>query len=295
MAYFYDAEAVKKSVTGNAHARGDGVNPKPKAASGVYRVRENDSFSRAVRELVSERNARTVWSIPTKPFKDAHFATFPPELAARCIRAGTSERGACASCGAPWERVLERQAYGDWNGQQKEFLKIGHQSAPPFKGYVPPKTVGWRASCACDDAGEPVPCVVLDPFAGSFTTCEVAARMGRAWIGIELNPEYVKMGRRRLAPYMRGRCTRSRRATKLCPEPEGNSGADDRGERGQGCEDGDAPKVEWRRDASEPRDESVGSPQGDGGGAERRAEDDLVHATGNHSGRRKRVGVGGAR
>lgn len=35
------------------------------------------------------RNARTVWSIATQPFKGAHFATMPPELAERCIRAGS--------------------------------------------------------------------------------------------------------------------------------------------------------------------------------------------------------------
>ncbi|EKR6894750.1 adenine-specific DNA-methyltransferase [Salmonella enterica] len=40
---------------------------------------------------------------------------------------------------------------------------------------------------------------VLDPFAGSFTTCAVAAASGRKFIGIELNNEYVKMGLRRLS------------------------------------------------------------------------------------------------
>ena len=34
------------------------------------------------------RNARSVWTIATQPFKQAHFATFPPDLAERCIKAG---------------------------------------------------------------------------------------------------------------------------------------------------------------------------------------------------------------
>lgn len=34
------------------------------------------------------RNARDVWTIATVPFKEAHFATFPPQLAERCIKAG---------------------------------------------------------------------------------------------------------------------------------------------------------------------------------------------------------------
>ena len=37
------------------------------------------------------RNARTVWTITTQPYPDAHFATFPEELPRRCIAAGTSE------------------------------------------------------------------------------------------------------------------------------------------------------------------------------------------------------------
>lgn len=57
--------------------------------------------------------------------------------------------------------------------------------------------VGWRASCACD-AGEPGPATVLDPFAGSGTALLVADRLGRNAIGIELNPEYVAMARRRV-------------------------------------------------------------------------------------------------
>jgi DNA modification methylase len=34
------------------------------------------------------RNARSVWTIATQPFREAHFATFPPDLAERCIKAG---------------------------------------------------------------------------------------------------------------------------------------------------------------------------------------------------------------
>lgn len=49
----------------------------------------------------------------------------------------------------------------------------------------------------CILAGCPVGGIVLDPFAGSFTTCMVALELGRKAIGIELNPEYVKIGRQR--------------------------------------------------------------------------------------------------
>jgi DNA modification methylase len=39
------------------------------------------------------RNARDVWTIPTQPFPEAHFATFPEALAERCIRAGCPSDG----------------------------------------------------------------------------------------------------------------------------------------------------------------------------------------------------------
>jgi len=45
--------------------------------------------------------------------------------------------------------------------------------------------------CSCD-AGEPVPCVTMDPFAGSGTTGEVAVKLGRRFLGIEINAEYIK-------------------------------------------------------------------------------------------------------
>ena len=51
-------------------------------------------------------------------------------------------------------------------------------------------TTGWRPTCAHD--AEPVPCVVLDPFAGSGTLGKVANRLSRRAVLIELNPEYIE-------------------------------------------------------------------------------------------------------
>jgi hypothetical protein len=58
-------------------------------------------------------------------------------------------------------------------------------------------TTGWQASCTCN--AEVVPCVVLDCFNGSGTSGVVAAALGRDYIGIELNPEYAEMAKRRIA------------------------------------------------------------------------------------------------
>lgn len=124
--YFYDAAAIAEDhgsdwlskrkpyeIKGNAD-RCDGGQP-PQSAK-------------------EKRNARTVWTIPTQPTPDAHFATFPEALAERCILAGSAE--------------------GD---------------------------------------------TILDPFFGSGTVGKVAERLGRAWIGCELNPKYVEIGKKKTA------------------------------------------------------------------------------------------------
>jgi DNA modification methylase len=74
---------------------------------------------------ITTRNKRSVWTVTTKPYAEAHFATFPPHLIEPCILAGSRPND-----------------------------------------------------------------TVLDPFFGSGTTGEVAQRLGRQWIGCELNPAY---------------------------------------------------------------------------------------------------------
>jgi DNA modification methylase len=163
------------------------------------------------------RNIRSVWEIPTQPYPEAHFATFPEALPERCIKAGTSERGCCPVCGAPWERVTEsdrRHANGDapsptWaNDGERKLTATGRRNDVSTSV----TTVGWRPSCDCPyaslddsqsfdewgDFRQPIPCTVLDPFMGSGTVALVARRLGRRSIGVELNPEYARLCARRL-------------------------------------------------------------------------------------------------
>lgn len=178
--YFFDKAAMQEPVSGTAHARGAGVNPKarlpagwaagneprspialnttrhrrangpnsrmareripnadaskPNASRWNVRPKQNESFSAAVSGLVDTRNKRSVWSVATRPYRGAHFATFPPSLIRPCILAGA-----------------------------------------------------------------PVDGVVLDPFAGSGTTGAVAIEHRRRAVLIELNPEYVPLIEKRLA------------------------------------------------------------------------------------------------
>ena len=132
-----------------------------------------------------------------------HFATFPPELPRRCILAGTSEKGACPACGAPWVRCVERTPMGFRPSERHIDREHAAHNGVGTNLYgtmtSPPKseTTGWQPSCTCN-AGDPVPCVVLDPFAGAGTTLLVADRLGRDAIGIELNPQYAELARNRV-------------------------------------------------------------------------------------------------
>ena len=138
------------------------------------------------------RNLRNVWSISPKGYEGAHFATFPPALVERCIRAGSSAHGCCPNCGAPWARVIEKgeslkewkescgaDSHGGYNGvAQKDYAAHGVQDASATKarilaGMVEKRTTGWRQTCKCVP-GRVIPSRVLDPFGGSGTTGLVA-------------------------------------------------------------------------------------------------------------------------
>jgi site-specific DNA-methyltransferase (cytosine-N4-specific) len=57
--------------------------------TGRYKNKQNESFCSAVSGLVEKRNKRSVWTVPTFAFPEAHFATFPPDLIKPCILAGS--------------------------------------------------------------------------------------------------------------------------------------------------------------------------------------------------------------
>lgn len=141
------------------------------------------------------RNSRNVWTIATHPNPKAHFATFPPELVRRCIAAGTSEKGSCSKCGKPWNRVTkETQELLQATNNERSCDQNNRADMPRMN--ISRETLGWQPGCDCEKGRYPStrPCIVLDCFAGIGTSLAVAARMGRASIGIELNPEYIEMG-----------------------------------------------------------------------------------------------------
>lgn len=191
--YYYDRHAIaEKAVT---QTRWPGVGPK----HGGERDRD-EVYEQMVAYDV--RNKRDVWEITSQPYKGAHFATASPQMIEPCILAGTSEAGACSTCGKPWQRTMDYQK-ADMIRQRYRAAEAG--AVGPHRGTVERpggfvgaggQTRGWNADCGC---GSPaVPCVVLDPFSGAATTGLVAERLGRRYIGIEANPAYARMAEQRL-------------------------------------------------------------------------------------------------
>ena len=90
--YYFDADSIKEpSVTPNT-----GTSWKQRKLDGEP-MRHGLQGAAAVGagnfKTYEKRNKRSVWTVPTKPYAGAHFATFPPELITPCIKAGSREGG----------------------------------------------------------------------------------------------------------------------------------------------------------------------------------------------------------
>lgn len=193
--YFYDSEAIREKGTIPAGTRGAKGSFSRRSMAGVN--------GRPPKYAIYDgtRNKRDVWNVATRPFKESHFATYPPDLIEPCILAGTSERGCCSVCGAPYRRVMEihraeRDDAGRTHGLPEQ--RMGKTTVPERGWESSRETVGWEPTCTCNSELPPVPCTVLDPFFGAGTTGVVAKQHRRNWIGIELNPEYAEMAQKRI-------------------------------------------------------------------------------------------------
>ncbi len=186
--YYYDAEAIKEPAVYAGQPRGGSTNRYEQNAAGMDN-REYDT-----------RNKRSVWTVNTAPYPDAHFATYPPDLIEPCIMAGAAAK-CCAECGTPWEREVEKSRTfesgsgrsGNAIGGKQDPVQGGGETMDIRRGpVVHTVTLGWAPACKCNTT-ETQASIVLDPFAGSGTTMQVAHKHGCRSIGIELNPEYAEL------------------------------------------------------------------------------------------------------
>ena len=128
--YFYDHEGMKEPAAYPGDDRARRRDTRKESDEGCP---DGGSRARTGNPTGETRNIRNVWTITTKPFRGAHFATMPLDLAERCVTGG---------------------------------------SLPGS--------------------------IVLDPFAGAGTTGVAAKKLGRRFIGVELNPEYAAMAKARI-------------------------------------------------------------------------------------------------
>ena len=129
--YYFDNEAIKEKAE---HPESIHVH---KEGNKMSEVSEDVKFATKPQRTMggyTTRNKRSVWTITTKPFREAHFATFPEDLITPMVLAGCPKGG-----------------------------------------------------------------VILDPFMGAGTSGLVAKKLGRNYIGIELNPEYIMIAKKRIA------------------------------------------------------------------------------------------------
>ena len=115
--YYYDHEAIKEDAK---FPDGPNTPSSIKAVEGVYsanlqKIGAND-----------KRNKRSVWTVTTKPYKEAHFATFPMDLIEPCVLAGCPKK-VCVACGTPYIKKPNFKYDKDTTKKNNTYGKYGNQ------------------------------------------------------------------------------------------------------------------------------------------------------------------------
>jgi DNA modification methylase len=190
--YHYDADAIKEDCTGKDERKWSDTY---KNVGSIIQGNTNAKIKRTKRyskENNFKRNKRDVWTITTKPYKGAHFATFPKDLIEPCIKAGCPEK-VCVKCGKPQLKELYRD---EKTKEVHRNVRKGNRDRAiggVYDKWAKENPYQTRTKPGCDCNKDFKLGVVLDPFAGSGTVGEVALELQKDFILIELNPEYIKL------------------------------------------------------------------------------------------------------
>jgi site-specific DNA-methyltransferase (adenine-specific) len=204
-------EPAPRRLNGNGHEPLFRFVLDPKQAwsdtSAVRIPRKNVADVRYLPEALMEchtslqgRNLTNVWNVSMGQTKESHYAVFPPALIERPVAMTCpleiTEQG-------PKRRIVEMVPYeesrpvkrgvGKYTKPEEEIrLRSGRQDTG--REYIPrkPVTVGWEPNLPAIRRG-----IVLDPFCGTATVGEVALKLGRSFIGIELYDEYAEIAEER--------------------------------------------------------------------------------------------------
>jgi len=201
--YYADGEGVKTELAPGSAERFDYPVFGGEKGRHLYESGQDPTYAEGHRHAPNGANARDVQCWSAEPLRERHYAAFPTALVAWCLRAGTSARGYCPCCGAPWARVV---AIGPTaNGYTPGYTPPGQEQVRRFVSATPGfsrdhQTLGWRPTCPHGD--EPRPALVLDPFCGSGRTGIAAQKLCCDFVGIDLSPQYADMARRLLCADM---------------------------------------------------------------------------------------------
>jgi len=207
--YYYNLDAIREPYTkpmnrwGGEKLKASGKSTWDKG-TGQKTYRNRD-----MRPNPNGKNPGDVFKITTKPFPEAHFAVYPEELCEAPIKAVCPEH-VCEKCGQPKRQVIKTKPNPDAFNIRVRDVKKGRikfedrkASEAEVKQYQEkkyqsrPREVVIAKGCKCNSGFKPG--IVLDPFCGAGTTCLVAKKLGRGFIGIDIRETYCGMARKRLA------------------------------------------------------------------------------------------------
>ena len=197
--YYYDLDSVRVQ-----HKTGAVIRLRDKSKEPYNQSYPGGAFSPGARPEGHPLGANPgdVLQTNTEPFPEAHFSVFPASLVEFLIKVGCPQE-ICKKCGKPRERIVERGEFVRTGGKRvKDTPAVSEQQKREGTGYHQLFMVGWT-DCGCGAGWESS--VVLDPFLGSGTTALVALKLGRRFVGVEINYDYCLMALRRIEPYLKQR------------------------------------------------------------------------------------------